>query len=217
VAFIPQLFRSDRAPNAARTHLTALLRQPLAWQVTGFLALVASLAYAVFSWGPSMLQARGLDATDSGLIVSLSYLAQMVTGFAAPILAGKLRDQRLLAAVVVALTSAGLLGFIFGPAWSLAAFAIVLGLGQGGAFGLGLSLIVLRSANPHTAAQLSGLAQSVGYVAGGLIGPMAVGLIHDWSGSWGAVSIFYVAIGAATLLLGLYAGRARTLNTGSKP
>ncbi|MDB5526283.1 MAG: cyanate transporter [Rhizobium sp.] len=215
LVFIPQLFRSDRAPNTARAHVGGLLREPLAWQVTGFFALVASLAYAVFSWGPSMLQARGLDGTSSGLVMSLSYIAQMATGFGAPILAGKQRDQRLLAVALVVLTGAGLLGILFAPVWSVGFFAIVLGLGQGGAFGLALSLIVLRSANPHTAAQLSGLTQSVGYVVGGLVGPMAVGLVHDWSGGWGAVAVLYVAVGVATLLLGLGAGRARTLNTGA--
>jgi CP family cyanate transporter-like MFS transporter len=215
LVFIPQLFRSGRAPNMARAHVAGLMRDPLAWQVTGFFAMVASLAYAVFSWGPSMLQARGLDAASSGLIMSLSYIAQMVTGLAAPMLAGKQRDQRFLAVVLVALTGAGLLGIIFAPVWSLSGFAVVLGLGQGGAFGLALSLIVLRSANPHVAAQLSGLTQSVGYVVGGLIGPMAVGLVHDWSGGWSAVAVFYVVVGLAMLLLGLGAGRARTVGAGA--
>jgi MFS transporter, CP family, cyanate transporter len=209
VVFIPQMFRTDRAPNLARSRIGGVLRDALAWQVTGFFALVAALAYAVFSWGPSTLEARGLDANTSGLTMSLSYVAQMVTGLAAPMIAGRLPDQRLLAAATVVLTAIGLVGLIFAPVWSLLFFAIVLGLGQGAGFGLALSLIVLRSANPHVAAQLSGLTQSVGYVVGGLIGPLAVGMVHDASGGWGAVAIFYVVVGAVTLLLGLGAGRAR--------
>jgi CP family cyanate transporter-like MFS transporter len=215
MVFIPQLFRSGRAPTMARTHIGEIIRDPLAWQVTGFFALVAALAYAVFSWGPSMLQARGLDAAASGLIMSLSYVAQMATGLTAPMLAGKQRDQRLLAVVLVVLTGAGLFGIIFAPVWSLPGFAIVLGLGQGGAFGLALSLIVLRSANSHVAAQLSGLTQSVGYVAGGLIGPMAVGLVHDLSGGWSAVGVFYAVVCVALVLLGFGAGRARTVGKGA--
>jgi len=215
VVFIPQLFRTNQANGTARSHAAGVMRDPLAWQVTGFFALVAALAYAVFSWGPSMLQGRGLDPTSSGLIMSLSYIAQMVTGLATPIIAGKLRDQRLLAVLMVLLTGAGLLGFIFAPVWSLVFFAIVLGLGQGGGFGLALSLIMLRSANPHVAAQLSGLTQSVGYIVGGLIGPLAVGMIHDWSGGWAAVSVFYVLVGIVTLVLGLGAGRARTVAAGA--
>lgn len=211
VVFIPQPFRYAQARGVASAHAQGIMRDPLAWQVTGFLALVASLAYAVFGWGPSMLQARGLDPAASGFIMSISYVAQMATGFSAPIIAGRQRDQRGVATVLVVLTSAGLLGFVFAPVWSLTFFSIVLGLGQGGAFGLALSLIVLRSADSHVASQLSGLAQSVGYVVGGVVGPFAVGLIHDWTGSWEAVATFYVAIGSASLLLGLGAGRNRTI------
>jgi CP family cyanate transporter-like MFS transporter len=209
--FIPQLFRYGRARGVAKAHAHGIMRDLLAWQVTGFLALVASLAYAVFGWGPSMLQARGLDAATSGFVMSISYVAQMVTGFSAPIIAGRQRDQRVVATALVVLTSAGLLGFIFAPVWSLTFFSIVLGLGQGGSFGVALSLIVLRSGDSHVASQLSGLAQSIGYVVGGVVGPFAVGVIHDWAGSWEAVAAFYVAIGFASLLLGLGAGRDRTI------
>lgn len=214
ILFIPQLFRHQQARGVASLRMRGLLADPLAWQVTGFLALVAALAYAVFSWGPTMLQARGLDAASSGLIISVSYLAQMATGLLVPMIAARQRDQRMLVVAVIALTSAGLFGVVFAPVWSLTAVAIVLGFGQGGAFGLALSLIVLRSRDQHVAAQLSGLAQSVGYVAGGLLGPFAVGLIHDWAGSWSVVEAFYAAVGFAALLLGLGAARARTVSGG---
>lgn len=216
IVFIPQLFRDQRARGVAGLRIKGLLYDPLAWQVTGFLALVASLAYAVFSWGPTMLQARGLDAASSGLIMSLSYIAQMATGLLVPMIAARQREQRLLVVAVILLTSAGLFGFVFAPTWSLTAVAIMLGFGQGGAFGLALSLIVLRSGDQHVAAQLSGLAQSVGYVAGGVIGPFAVGLIHNWTGSWGVVEAFYAAVGLAALVLGLGAGRARTVKSPSE-
>jgi len=209
LVFIPQLFRHDRPRGVASAGVGGILRDPLAWQVTGYFGLITSLAYAVFNWGPSMLEARGLDAVTSGVIVSICYVAQMVTGLLAPIIAGRQRDQRLIIAVMVLLTAAGLLGFAFGPIWSLIPFSIVLGLGQGGAFGVGLLLFVLRAGDPHAAAKLSALAQSVGYVAGGLIGPFAVGVIYDWAGSWAVVAIFYAAVGLASLLLGLGAGRER--------
>ena len=211
VIFIPQLFRYREARGVVTARITALLRDPLAWQVTGFFSLISSLAYAVFNWGPSMIEARGLDPATSGVIVSICYVAQMVTGLLAPIIAGRTPDQRLIIVVMVVLTAAGLFGFVFAPVWSLPLFSILLGLGQGGAFGVALLLFVLRAGNQHTAAQLSALAQTVGYVVGGLIGPFAVGVIYDRSASWAAVSVFYFAVGLASLVLGLGAGRARTV------
>ena len=93
---------------------------------------------------------------------------------------------------------------------------IVLGIGQGGAFGVALLLLALRTEDPHPGAQLSALAQTVGYVAGGLIGPFAVGVIYDWSASWAVVEVFYVAVGAASLACGL-GRRARPYRRGQAP
>ena len=119
IVFLPQLLRKATTSGMAEDHVTSVLRDPLAWQVTGYFGLISSLAYAVFSWGPSMLQARGLDPTASGVVVSISYIAQMVTGLLAPVIAGRQHDQRLIIVIAVAMTAAGLLGFIFAPVWSL--------------------------------------------------------------------------------------------------
>jgi CP family cyanate transporter-like MFS transporter len=95
--------------------------------------------------------------------------------------------------------------------WSLGIWSVVLGLGQGGAFGIALLLFALRAGDPQTAAQLSAMAQTVGYVVCASLGPFAVGMIHDWSGSWPVVSVFYSAVGVASLFAGLGAGRPRTV------
>jgi CP family cyanate transporter-like MFS transporter len=60
------------------------------------------------------------------------------------------------------------------------------------------------------------MSQTVGYVVGGLVGPFAVGMLHDWSGSWEAVAIFYVVIGLGALVLGLGAGRARSVQQAAR-
>jgi MFS transporter, CP family, cyanate transporter len=208
-AFIPVLLRRERTAAVESADSLALVRDPLAWQVTGYFGLITSLAYTIFNWGPSMLEARGLDAATSGLVLSLCYVAQTASGLLAPLIAGRQRDQRLAIAVVVVVTAIGFLGFAFAPVWSLAGVSVVLGLGQGGTFGIALLLFVLRARDPHGAAQLSALAQSVGYIFGGLVGPFAVGMLYAGTGSWKTVSIFILAVGFASLVLGMGAGRTR--------
>jgi MFS transporter, CP family, cyanate transporter len=211
IVIVPQLCRKVQASGLAEAHVTSVLRDPLAWQVTGYFGFISSLGYDVFNWAPSMLEARGLDPTASGVVVSITYVAQMVTGLLAPVVAGRQRDQRLIIVIAMVLTAGGLLGFVFAPVWSLSLFSVALGLGQGAAFGVGLLLFVLRAGDPHAAAKLSALAQTIGYLLAGLIGPFAVGVIYDWAGSWPVVAVFYTAIGLASLIFGLGAGRARTL------
>jgi MFS transporter, CP family, cyanate transporter len=213
VAVMPRLFQHEPGLRIATPHVLGLVRDPLAWQVTAYFGLISALAYAVFNWGPSMLQARGLDAAESGLILSICYISQTFAGLLAPIVAGKWRDQRLIVAAMVVLTALGLLGFVYAPVWSLKIVAFVLGIGQGGAFGVALLLFALRTRDPHSAAQLSALAQTVGYVFGGVAGPFAVGLIYDWTGSWTVVSLFFVAVGFASLVSGIGAAGARTVQS----
>jgi MFS transporter, CP family, cyanate transporter len=211
LALAPRLFVHASNIRLATPHLVGLVRDPLAWQVTAYFGLISALAYAVFNWGPSMLQARGLDAAQSGLVLSVCYISQTFAGLLAPIVAGRARDQRLIIAAMVVLTGLGLLGFVYAPVSSLEIVAFVLGIGQGGAFGVALLLFALRSRDAHSASELSAMAQTVGYVFGGVAGPFAVGVIYDWTGSWPAVSLFYVAVGLASLVCGVGAGRARTV------
>jgi CP family cyanate transporter-like MFS transporter len=83
----------------------------------------------------------------------------------------------------------------------------VLGLGQGGMFAIALTLIVLRSPDSHVAASLSSMAQGIGYTIASC-GPLAVGLVHDWTGGWNAVGWIFGIVGAAAILAGVGAGRA---------
>jgi CP family cyanate transporter-like MFS transporter len=70
-----------------------------------------------------------------------------------------------------------------------------------------MTMIVLRSPDPHVASHLSGMAQGVGYVLAA-IGPLLVGLIHGWTGSFAASAILFTALGLGVAVMGFGAGRA---------
>ena len=188
-----------------------IMHDPVSWQLMGFFALFASLAYALISWGPSMLMARGLDAKTSGFVMSIYFLAQIPSGLLVPIIAGKMRDQRLVTTAMILLGTVGAMGLLLAPAWSLPGVALAVGIGQGGGFAVALTLIVLRAGTPQVAARLSSVVQSVGYVVGGLVGPFAVGLLHDMTGDWLIVAVFFAVAGSASLVLGYGASRNLTI------
>ncbi|MNY39603.1 putative transporter YycB [compost metagenome] len=83
----------------------------------------------------------------------------------------------------------------------------MLGLGQGATFSLALTLIVLRSRDSHVAANLSGMAQGIGYTLASM-GPFAVGVVHDLTGGWDAVGWIFGVVGVAAIVAGLGAGRS---------
>ena len=62
--------------------------------------------------------------------------------------------------------------------WVMCVFA-----GPGASISLALLFMVLRSTSGGQTNQLSGMAQCVGYVVAA-IGPVAIGALHDLTGSW---------------------------------
>jgi len=206
VFWLPQVGKKQGAHHAAY-RVRGLLRDPLAWQVTLYMGLQSSLAYIVFGWLPSILIGRGLTPTQAGLVLSGSVIVQLASSLAAPWLATRGKDQRLAIVVVMLLTLGGLFGCLYAPIEGLWGWAILLGLGQGGTFSLALTLIVLRSRDAHVAANLSGMAQGIGYTLASM-GPFAVGLVHDWTGGWTALGWIFGVIGLGAIVAGLGAGRS---------
>lgn len=206
VVWLPQA-RQGHGLHKVAYRVRGLWRDPLAWQVTLYMGLQSSLAYIVFGWLPSMLIGRGLSPTEAGLVLSGSVIVQLVSSLSAPWLATRGKDQRLAIVIVMLVTLAGLFGCLYAPVSGLWGWAVVLGLGQGGTFALALTLIVLRSKDSHVAANLSSMAQGVGYTLASA-GPFAVGLVHDLTGGWTAVGWIFAALGIGAILLGLGAGRA---------
>ncbi|GHS79905.1 MFS transporter [Pseudomonas sp. PAGU 2196] len=206
LVWLPQA-RQGHGLHKVAYRVRGLWRDPLAWQVTLYMGLQSSLAYIVFGWLPSILMGRGLSPTEAGLVLSGSVIVQLISSLSAPWLATRGKDQRLAIVIVMLVTLAGLFGCLYAPISGLWGWAVLLGLGQGGTFALALTLIVLRSKDAHVAANLSSMAQGVGYTLASM-GPFAVGLVHDLTGGWAALGWIFAVLGLGAIVFGLGAGRA---------
>ncbi|WP_296259410.1 MULTISPECIES: CynX/NimT family MFS transporter [unclassified Pseudomonas] len=207
--------RQSHGQHQVAYRVRGLRRDRLAWQVTLYMGLQSSLAYIVFGWLPSILIGRGLTPTEAGLLLSGSIMVQLISSLATPWLATRGKDQRLAIVLVMVLTLGGLFGCLYAPVSQLWGWGIMLGLGQGGTFSLALTLIVLRSRDSHVAANLSSMAQGFGYTLASL-GPLAVGLVHDWTASWAPVGWIFGVIGIAAIVAGMGAGRALYVDVSSE-
>lgn len=66
------------------------------------------------------------------------------------------------------------------------------------AFSLAMMLFGLRTSNTHDAAELSGMAQSVGYLLAA-IGPTLFGYLHDATNGWKIpLIVMFVTVGFAS-------------------
>ena len=116
------------------------------------MGLQSALAFIVMGWLSPLLRERGIGSADAGYIVAVSILAQLVTCLLVPSFAARCRDQRALAVGMSALILVAFLGLMVGPLGGRWLWAVLLGCGQGGAFALALSLIVMRSGNAQITA-----------------------------------------------------------------
>lgn len=195
----------DIAPVHVRGNLW---RDAVAWQVTAFMGLQSLEFYTLLAWIPTILVQHGVHPAAAGWLLSLSGLASLPSAFAAPVLGSTPRRQRAAVVLAVGLTAGGVLGLLWAPTTAPAVWMVLLGLGQGAALSLALSFIVLRAPDSTQAAELSGMAQTVGYLVAGL-GPFAVGAVRQWTGSWTGPLVLLAALLVPELVGGLQAGRPR--------
>ncbi|GAA4605961.1 CynX/NimT family MFS transporter [Actinoallomurus liliacearum] len=215
LAWLPRARRAAAAVPAAEGS-PQVWRSGLAWQVTAFMGVQSLLAYVVSGWLPTLCQDRGLSETAAGYALGVTSLLQAVGALAVPVIERRLRDQRPLVVLVGVLCLIGFSGTAWAPIGSVWLWIVVLGLGQGVGFATALSFIGLRSADAHVAAQLSGMAQGVGYVIAAL-GPLAVGAVHDATHGWSVPSIILLVVSVILVVPGLGAGRARTIGAEPEP
>lgn len=182
-------------------------RNLLAWQLTMFMGLQSALAFSVFGWLAVILRERGMSAVNAGLVVSTLIIVQLATCLTIPSIAARRRDQRLLAIVLTLAGVGGLLGLLYAPLGGVWLWALIQGAGQGGLIALALTMVVLRAEDADVAAQLSSMAQSIGYVPAALA-PLAIGLLRSLTGSFAASGLVFALIGCGLLWSGVGAGRA---------
>lgn len=156
--------------------------EPLAWRVAAYFGCQSIGFYAGLSWLPTILQTRGWSPTAAGWLQALASLASALPAFAVPILAARRRNQRGLLLTNVAITSLGVIGLLTLPGTAPLWMAMI-GIGQGGALGLGLILPVLRGRESQHVASLTAMSFSLGYFIAAA-GPWLLAAVHDVSGSW---------------------------------
>ena len=208
VAWLPRVGAQTRAaqPPAGRS----LRRSSLAWQVTIYFGLQSLSFYAVLAWLPSIYREYGFGAAEAGVLLSVSGLVQIPVALLLPALASRAANQVGYIVFSTLLIGMGLTGVLLAPTAAPYLWVTLIGVGQGGAFALGLNLFVLRTRRVADTARLSAMAQSIGYVICAF-GPLLMGVLHDATGSWTPPLVLLLVLTVPQLVFGAVSGRARTL------
>jgi MFS transporter, CP family, cyanate transporter len=208
--WLPQARYRIRAVVPAEDGRVAVYRYALAWHVTAFMGLQSLLYFATLSWLPTILRDRGATPETAGNLLSLMVLGNFAAALIVPVVAQRLRGQRVLAVSATVGLAAGLAGALYAPLGSVVAWVLILGISQGAALALAIFLTIARAPDPVSAASLSSLAQAVGYLVASA-GPLELGLLHSATGSWSLPVAVLFVLNGCLFAAGMLAGRPRVL------
>src|SRR5699024_10062412 len=83
---------------------------------------------------------------------------------------------------------------------------MIIGMGSSANFALSLLFLSIRAENAKDASELSGMAQSVGYIVAAF-GPIVTGYLYDVTHNWTISLLGVIIILIAVLLFGYQAGK----------
>lgn len=210
IIWIPNIKRINRtAPRRSfKEAIKKLSGSLLVWKLAFYMGLQSLAFYVILAWLPSILLDRGFDALYAGWMLSLSQATGILGAIIIPIWAGSRKDQRLVIVTLIIIEVIALIGLMIPGMGVVELWVGLIGMILGGTFGLALLLIVLRSKDAETAAELSGIVQSIGYFIAAT-GPFLVGMIYDLTQIWNYALGLLILLGIIKLAIGIDVGRDR--------
>ncbi|WP_085991110.1 CynX/NimT family MFS transporter [Oceanobacillus senegalensis] len=182
-------------------------RSPLAWQVALFMGFQSFLFYVTISWLPEILHSYGTSMTTAGWLLSFTQFIGLPASFLVPMLAERFRSQQGIVLALGLCAIGGYGGLLLGNSTVTMIISIILiGITLAGAFALALTFLGLRAQTAKEAAELSGMAQTLGYILAAT-GPIIIGFLFDLTQTWAVPLITILIVTVLVITFGLGAGR----------
>ncbi|WP_426707653.1 MFS transporter [Corynebacterium auriscanis] len=200
-----------RGQGAKHPSSRPLWSNPITWAVTTYFAILSVLFYTISAWLPTILTDRGIPLERGSSMLAIINFTAIPLALLISLRVHNSGSQRWATVTGSALLATGILGMIIAPTSTIVVWAIVFGMGNGVATGVGFSLPLLRSANGPTTATLAALSQTAGYTLSAM-GPITAGFLHDQTNDW--MVVLWVLFGMLIIqgIAGMIAGRNISLD-----
>ncbi|MET9498988.1 MFS transporter [Streptomyces sp. NPDC006552] len=186
-----------------------ITRSRTAWALAVFFGLQATAAYITMGWMAQIFRDSGVSASTAGVLLAVVMAMGVPLAFVIPRVAARLTHQGPIVITLGLCGLAGYAGLYFAPSSGAWAWAVLLGISNC-AFPLALTMVGMRARTGAGVAKLSAFAQSTGYLIS-IPGPLLVGVLYQHSGGWGAPIALMAALMVPQIVVGVLAGRNRTI------
>lgn len=189
---------------------SSIWRSPLAWQITLFMGGQSVIFYSLINFLPIILKEQHIPVEVTGGYLTILQIAIIIFTFIIPMIAANMAHQVYLGCINGLLFIAGIAGMIYGDVKYMLVYILFIGVALGISFGLVNLFFSLKTEYTHTAKQLSGMAQAIGYLFAAL-SVLIFGVIHDYTHDWSHSLYFLLADALLMLIVGMLAGRKHTI------
>lgn len=203
--------RAMRAATPVRASRVGIWRDPVAWQVAGYMGVQSTSFYVLVTWLASMSLDTGRGDVVAGIDVMVYQIFSLVGSLAVAIVM-RGRGARLTPALLPVLGAIGVAGLMLRPD-AIGLWVVPLGVFSGLSLGVSLTLMAQRARDHSASSALSGMSQAVGYAIAA-VGPALFGGVHALTGEWTVPLIILLVAMALQALFGMYAGRDRYVLAG---
>ncbi|WP_051232288.1 MFS transporter [Pseudonocardia asaccharolytica] len=184
-------------PDRAAPRLSLPVRNAFARRAACYMAGTSMMFYGWLTWLAPYYQAQGWSAQRAGMLLGVWSITQIPVALLVPMLAERRRRWRFWSGTTLVCGIAGTLGALLVPELGIVGpwlWVVLVGIGLGAGFPLGLAVIAWRTPDGASSAATSGLALGVGYAAAGL-GPLLMGVLIDLTGGFPAAIGVLLAAG----------------------
>ena len=191
---------------AMRAPMLPLLKKRNARMVTLYYLFRVASSWLLIVWLATLLHMRGMDTIKAGLVLSLATACQIPSALLSGIVIRWLGGIRLLMTLATLLAVAACWGLLVAPPGFWLISSITLGVGLGSIFSVGMTLIASTEPDEAGTIALSGLAQGIGFTAGGLLA-WAAGAGMGTGNPCLALTLLYTLFALCGLYFGLRCGK----------
>lgn len=197
---------SEQPKTALGTSDFNMFKSSQAWNISIFMGLQSLFYYCMVTWLPSFLTDYNMSGESSGWVLFVIQVTMIPVTFCCPIIANKMKDQRIMILFICTLMFGSTMMFVFLKSQWIYVNAVIIGLSNGLSFSLSILFFSTRTQSSINAVKISGMAQSVGYLIAAF-GPPVFGKLHDWDISWNT-SFYFLSVAVLIMLyFGLRAAR----------
>ncbi len=214
IFWIPNL-RHNQKDDSKQTevkHYRSVWNQSLGWLITAFFGLQSLVYYSLITWLPSILENHGLTTITSSNLLTLLQLSGLPCSFIVPFLSVRKYGLRKLLWMLLIGYAVAPLGFLISTSniVFLTIITVLTGFGSGLAFNMAVIFFTEKTTNPYQTAEVSGMAQSAGYLLAA-IGPVMFGFIENKVNSWNFIIVILIIMSVLLTTSGVFIARHNSI------